>query len=531
MGLAELAYNPFVNHSFIRNRVNAISCARLCRSVSRDAFFAFAVCAAAAGFFAAPARAQDDREAARAISAELRARNFQGALDLCRAALEKSPKDTRLLVMEGFAYSGLGKQKEALGAYNSALKISPDFLPALEGAAQIEYNEGDKHAEELLKRLLALRPEDPTSHAMLAVLLYKKNDCKGAVEHFEKSAELVETQPAALVQYGGCLVALQRPAEAIPVFEKALAANPDDRRARYDLAETQMLAKKSSDAIATLGPMIEGDKPDAAALDLAAQAQEDLDNTPAAVKLLRQAIILDPKNLGYYLDFATLSFNHSSYQVGVDVLNVGLAQIPNSAELYGARGILYIQMAEYEKGESDLETAQRLDPKQSFSADAQGLSELQAHSPDEALEKVRARLKTHPNDAFLHFLLAQILVQGGAALGSPEYAEAMREGERAVALDPRLTSARDLLGDLYLKAGQNAKSIAQSREALRQDPSDQAALYHLVQALRTTDKKGEIPDLLKRLAVLREETRKQEAAKSRYKLTEPGKDATARGAN
>jgi tetratricopeptide (TPR) repeat protein len=471
------------------------------------------------------AMGQESSDAARAISAEIRARNYQGALDLCRAALEKSPKDTRLLVMEGFAYSGLGKQKEALGAYNAALKISPDFLPALEGAAQIEYNEGDARAEATLKHLLTLRPDEPTSHAMMAVVLYKKNDCKGAVEHFEKSAQLIETQPAALEQYGSCLVQLQRPADAIPIFERALAANADDKRARYDLAETQLLAQKSADAIATLQPMIEGDKPDAAALDLAAQAQEDLDNTPEAVKLLRQAIILDPKNPGYYLDFATLSFNHTSYQVGVDMLNVGLQQIPNSAELYGARGILYIQMAEYEKGESDLETAQRLDPKQTFSADAQGLSELQAHSPEDALAKVRARLKMHPNDAFLHFLLAQILVQSGAALGSPEYAEALREGERALALNPKLTAARDLLGDLYLKAGQNAKSVAQSREALKEDPSDQAALYHLVQALRTTDKKGEIPDLLKRLAALREETRKQEAAKSRYKLTEPGQDS------
>src|SRR4029077_2239177 len=209
----------------------------------------------------------------------------------------------------------------------------------------------------------ALRPDEPTSHAMMAVVLYRKNDCKGAVEHFEKSAQLIETQPAALEQYGTCLVQLQRPADAVPIFEKALAANTNDKRARYDLAETQILAQKSADAIATLQPMIEGDKPDAPALDLAAQAQEDLDNTPEAVKLLRQAIILDPKNPGYYLDFATLSFNHTSYQVGVDMLNVGLQQMPNSAELYGARGILYIQMAEYEKGERDLETAQRLDPK------------------------------------------------------------------------------------------------------------------------------------------------------------------------
>lgn len=475
---------------------------------------------------AASLAAQGSSDAVRAISAELRAQNYQGALDLSRAALQKTPNDPRLLVMEGLAFSGLGEQKDALGAYSSALKISPDYLPALEGAAQIEYNEGNDHAAELLQRLLALHPDDPTSNAMMAVVEYKKNDCKAAVEHFAKSEELIATQRAALEQYGTCLVRLQKPNAAIPIFEKVLAGSPTDVAARYNVAETQLLAQKSQDAIDTLQPVLGSDKPDAEVLDLAAQAYEDQNDTPQAVKLLRQAIVLDPKNPNYYLDFATISFNHSSFQVGVDMLNVGIAQIPKSAALYGARGILYIQLADYDKGESDFEAAERLDPKQSFSSDAEGLSELQGHSPEEALASVRARLKSHPQDAFLHFLLAQTLVQRGAAIGSADFAEALRASERAVALNPQLVAARDLLGDLYLKEGQTSKSIVQSRGALKADPSDQAAIYHLVQALRGTDKKGEIPDLLKRLAALREDTRKQEQAKNRYKLTEPDNPAS-----
>lgn len=483
--------------------------------------FAIALIAGAeCALCALPAWAQQSNDAAREISAHLREHDYQGALDLSRAALEKSPKDVRLIAMEGLACSGLGKEHEALAAYNSALKISPDYLPALEGAAQIEYSEGSEHAAVLLKRLLALHPDDPTSNAMMAVVEFKKGDCKAAVEHFKKSEELVATQTIALEQYGACLVRLRRPEEAIPILEKAVAADPQDTRARFDLAATQLSAHKSQDAIATLGPLLDAEKQDPEALDLASQAYEDLNDTPQAVKLLRQAIVLDPRNPTYYLDFATLSFNHSSFQVGVDMLNVGLAQIPNSAALYGARGILYIQMANYDKGENDLETAEKLDPRESFSADAQGLSELQGHSPEEALVNVRARLKSHPNDAFLHYLLAQILIQRGAPVGSADFREAVREGERAVQINPQLTAARDLLGDLYLKSGQSSKAVVQSREALKEDPSDQAALYHLVQALRGTDKKGEIPELLKRLAALREDTRRQEEAKNRYKLTD-----------
>jgi hypothetical protein len=34
------------------------------------------------------------------------------------------------------AYSGKGDQKSALNSYQSALKVFPHYLPALEGAAQ-----------------------------------------------------------------------------------------------------------------------------------------------------------------------------------------------------------------------------------------------------------------------------------------------------------------------------------------------------------------------------------------------------------
>jgi hypothetical protein len=45
-------------------------------------------------------------------------------------------------------------------------------------------------------------------------------------------------------------------------------------------------------------------------------------------------------------------------------------------------------------------------------------------------------------------------------------------------------------------------------------------VYHLIQALRKTGDKTELPDLLKRLAELRQEANKQEEQRNRYKLLE-----------
>jgi predicted Zn-dependent protease len=138
------------------------------------------------------------------------------------------------------------------------------------------------------------------------------------------------------------------------------------------------------------------------------------------------------------------------------------------------------------------------------------------------LATVRAQLRDHPQDAFLHYLEAEILFQQGAEVDTPQFKQALAAASRAVELKPDLQLAHDLLGNLYLKSGAIDKSIVESRRALAENPSDQEALYHLIQALRQSgkDSKGELPTLVKRLAVLRQQARETEASGNRYRLYE-----------
>ena len=106
------------------------------------------------------------------ISSALRAGEFDKAVELSRVALKASPSNAQLWTLQGIAYAGKGDGKEALTSFQRALKISPNNLAALAGAAQIEYQEGNQSAMPLLNHLLQLRPGDPTAHAMLAVLEY-----------------------------------------------------------------------------------------------------------------------------------------------------------------------------------------------------------------------------------------------------------------------------------------------------------------------------------------------------------------------
>jgi len=464
--------------------------------------------------------AQSTEDGIGAIVSALQNREYQKALELLHPALQASPENSRLWAMQGAAYAGEGHKQEALVSFRKALKISPDYLPALEGAIQIEYDAGDPAAIPHLQHVLRLRPADATSHGMLAVLEYQQGSCAAAALHFEKAGALFDSQPTGLNAYATCLVKLKQPDKAARVFQRVLALNPDDRRERRLLASVQLMAHQPQDALATLGPLLEGKEPEAEALELAATAYEDNKETPKAVSTLRQAILLDPSNVNLYLDFANLCYAHDSFQVGIDVVSDGIGLQPKAAALYFARGVFYVQLAEYEKGQADFEKAYELDPSQSLSSAAQGLAAAQQNDLDRALAKIHASLARKPNDPILLYLQADILAEKGAAPGTPEFQTAMRSARQAIALQPTLGDARGVLAKLYLESGKYKEAAEECRKALSINPNDQATVYHLIQALRKTGDTGEIPDLLERLAVLRKQAAREQSERYQYKLVE-----------
>jgi tetratricopeptide (TPR) repeat protein len=467
------------------------------------------------------AQTGDDRVGS--IIMALRQQQFEKALGLLHTALNSSPGDTQLWTMQGVAYRGEGKNKEALESFRQALKLSPDNIPSLQGIAEIEFEASNPAAIPVIEHLLRLQPNDLTSHGMLAVFEYQRRDCSAAVPHFEKAAALFKSRLPALNAYGTCLVNLKRLEEASEVFGQALDLNPQDRRQRQVLASVQLMAKDPEKAIATLNPIL-SDGADAPTLELASAAYEDAHQTDKAVSTLQEAILTDPQSVSLYVDFAVLSATHQSFQVGINVVNDGIHLLPKAAPLYFARGVLYVQLAEYENAQADFDTAFELDPNQSLSVAAQGLAAVQRNDLESALSGVEAKLAHNPNDPILLYLQADILNQQGIEPGSPEFAKAMSSARKAVEIRPTLGPARSVLAKLYLQSGRYEEAAVECRKALRIDPNDQSAVYHLIQALRKTDKKSEIPELLKRLAVLRKEAVTEEREQYRYKLIEGGSD-------
>lgn len=497
------------------------------RFQSRCALFRVAAGAAAVLVLLAGGGAQRSQPSAfSAILQALRAGDQGAALQLCDRDLATHPNDARDWLLRGMALAGLHRAADSLASFRHALRLRPHWLPALEGAAQSAYQSGDAQAQPLLQQLVRLQPANATAHAMLAALAFQHDDCRTALMEFQLGQAALGQAPRSLAEYGACLLRAGQPGAAEAAFRQWLALAPLSPAARYDLGLTQHQAHHDSAAMATLRPLLSSAPNRVDALNLIAAAEESAQHTAAAVAHLRQAILLAPSDPRNYLDLASISLAHHSYQVGVDVLNAGLQQLPGNASLYVARGVLLAQVARYDAAEADFRHAEQLQPQHGAGSVGMGLALMQTDRVGSAIRMLRQRLRARPDDAVLNYLLAEALQRAGMVPGSAPFQEAVAALHRALHARPDFAEARDELSALELRARQPRQAAADARRALQLQPSNPAPVYHLMLALRQLGQTSAAASLAQRLAALQTEAEKREAARGRVHLVEMPQNAS-----
>ncbi|MGA2754279.1 MAG: tetratricopeptide repeat protein [Terracidiphilus sp.] len=469
------------------------------------------------------AQAQDVNVSISSIESLIRSQQYDQALKTLNVAIHRSPSDFKLWTLEGICLALQGNDREALASFDHAIRISPNYTPALKGEIQILYKTGDKRAIPLLERMLKSNSGDVTGHEMLATLEQRAGDCRAAVSQFLLSKDAIANHPDSLEAYGYCLFKLDRTDDAIPVFRQLIPLVPGQAYPSYDLAVLLVATHNNDEAVKVLEPLLTPDQTDPDILSLASQAYEATGNTPKAVALQRQAIVLDPTDPSNYVLFAVLCMTHDSFQVGIDMLNAGLERISGNSSLYLSRGVLYVQLGEYDKAEADFKMAEQLDSTQSIAAYAGDLTVLQRNDPNAALVRVREQLKAHPDNPLFHLLLAQLIMNSAPDPQSSEFKEAMQNALAAAKTKPDLVDAHNELASMYMSLNQYDRAVKECRTALQYDPSNETAMYHLVISLRHSGQSNdELQPLVKRLSEMHQESLRHETDRKRFRLVEEG---------
>jgi len=174
-------------------------------------------------------------EAARVLSAtpiqRLKPRDRQAfgkALDEYLTGLRSLADQPGAHLSMAVVAANLGRVDEAEAQYHAALRIDPEFVPAMVNLAMLCDGQGNKaEAAELFRRVIQLEPELAEAHYSLGLLLAEKPaGIAEAAQHLAEAVRLRPDAPRMHYNYGLALQHLGRMDEAAAQLEAAYRLEP-----------------------------------------------------------------------------------------------------------------------------------------------------------------------------------------------------------------------------------------------------------------------------------------------------------------
>jgi len=170
------------------------------------------------------------------------------AIAAYRQAETLQPKDSDPHLSAGILLEKSGKTSEAVDEYKAALAIepSPDALTAL---ANI-YMHGRRfpEAEEYLRKLIALNPQDAAFHVELGRVLVAENRNDDALVELQTGAKLAPADVSVQRDLADLYVTMGKNGDAEAAYRALSSANPNDAELHRSLGQCLLREKKFAEA-------------------------------------------------------------------------------------------------------------------------------------------------------------------------------------------------------------------------------------------------------------------------------------------
>lgn len=180
--------------------------------------------------------------------------DWQGVIDYCTTKIDNAGRDTLARVTGwsaiGDMYYQMGKTAKAFKAYSRALKLDPDYVPALNNYAYYSAINGRclKKAEEMAAHAVELAPTEPTYLDTYGWILHlRRKDAQARPIYQKVMGYGGKDQPVLLDHYAEVLFSLGEYALAREYWRQAILKNSGeipDLEERVAKREKQMSASK-----------------------------------------------------------------------------------------------------------------------------------------------------------------------------------------------------------------------------------------------------------------------------------------------
>jgi tetratricopeptide (TPR) repeat protein len=290
--------------------------------------------------------------------------------------------------------------------------------------------------------------------------------------------------------------------QAIPHLLAAQRDGSDTYATAVNLGICYVGLTRYKEAIAALTNLESAGFKTAVVENLLTQAYLGDGQVKAAWAAFQSAAALTPKDEKLYAFVADASTDHHDYEMGLQVTEAGLRQLPDSARLHYEHALFLARLDRIEEAKPEFDQAVKLAPGGYIAS----LAKVQRLMYDDdfaaATRLLRDVVHAGHRDYQTLSLLGTVLLHAGAAPGEPDFIEAQSVLEESATQHPNYSATQIALGELYDTEGhfeeaRNHLEIARRLEAA--NPAVYSHLAHVYRKLGDPDKAHAMEEQLARL--------------------------------
>jgi tetratricopeptide (TPR) repeat protein len=333
--------------------------------------------------------------------------------------------------------------------------------------------------------------EDVTERLNQAAALLRDKEISRAVPILDGVRSTPSLKPIDRFRLGWLYGQSRRYETAIAMFEALPEDVPDPLTHYYAIALSYFNLARYDRTASVLTTAKQRGFTDARSANLLGVAYAKLGQAQKAYEALRGGVTGTAADPDGYLNLVTLCVDFGNNALAEKIATKGIEAFPSDARLVLSRGALRLAASQTEAARADFERAMQIAPRDPSPVFFAALGEYSSSQYADAIRILRKAIDAGVADAETHYLLAETLVRSD----TDNDVEALRETDKAIAMDGALVPALLLRAKLELKKGDTRIAVRDLETARDMEPQNRNVLYLLGRAYQQTGNNAEAKKL------------------------------------